>query len=88
MNRLHHRQFEQTRAWQKRAHGVIPGGCHTYAKGDDQFPWLSPEFIVRGKGSHVWDVDGQEYIEYGMGCRAVALGHAFPPVIDAVRTAL
>lgn len=88
MNRLHHRQFEQTRAWQKRAHSVIPGGCHTYAKGDDQFPWLSPGFIVRGQGSHVWDVDGQEYIEYGMGCRAVALGHAFPPVIDAVRTAL
>ncbi|NNF78711.1 MAG: glutamate-1-semialdehyde 2,1-aminomutase, partial [Rhizobiales bacterium] len=48
---------------------MIPGGCHTLAKGDDQFPVLAPGFIERGLGSHVWDVDGNEYIEYGMGCR-------------------
>ncbi len=81
-------QFNKSRSLQKRAHDVIPGGCHTYAKGDDQFPYLTPGFIAKGKGSHVWDVDGNEYIEYGMGCRAVSLGHAFPPIVDAVRAEL
>ncbi len=66
-----------------RSHRIIPGGCHTYAKGDDQYPRMSPAFIDYGKGSHVWDVDGNEYIEYGMGCRAVTLGHAYQPVIEA-----
>jgi glutamate-1-semialdehyde 2,1-aminomutase len=66
----------------------VPGGSHTYAKGDDQFPALAPGFIARGRGCHVWDVDGNEFIEYGMGLRAVTLGHAFPPVVDAVRDAL
>jgi len=61
----------------------MPGGCHTYAKGDDQYPELAPGFIVKGKGCHVWDVDGNEYIEYGMGLRAVTLGHAYEPVIEA-----
>src|SRR5208283_6085400 len=42
-----------------------------------------PAFIARGKGCHVWDVDGNEFIEYGMGLRAVTLGHAFEPVVQA-----
>jgi glutamate-1-semialdehyde 2,1-aminomutase len=68
----------------ERAHRHIPGGAHTYAKGDDQFPEQAPGFIARGAGCHVWDADGNEYVEYGMGLRAVTLGHAFGPVIDAV----
>ena len=67
-----------------RAKAIIPGGAHTYAKGDDQFPEGAPPFLVRGEGSHVWDFDGREYIEYGMGLRAVTLGHAYKPVVDAV----
>jgi glutamate-1-semialdehyde 2,1-aminomutase len=77
-----------TRALQRRAHDLIPGGAHTYAKGDDQYPESAPPFIARGEGSHVWDLDGNEYIEYGMGLRSVALGHAFPRVIEAVRREL
>ena len=73
----------KSRALQRRAHQVIPGGCHTYSKGDDQFPYLSPGFIERGYGCHVWDVDDNEYIEYGMGCRAVSLGHALEPIVEA-----
>ncbi len=76
--------FERSRQLQQRAHALIPGGCHTYAKGDDQFPELSPGFIARGQGCRVWDVDGNEFIEYGMGLRAVTLGHAYPPVLEAV----
>jgi glutamate-1-semialdehyde 2,1-aminomutase len=67
----------------ERAHAIIPGGCHTYAKGDDQFPQLAPSFIARGKGCHVFDLDGNEYIEYGMGLRTVTLGHAYEPVVEA-----
>jgi glutamate-1-semialdehyde 2,1-aminomutase len=77
-----------TRALQRQAHNLIPGGAHTYAKGDDQYPEIAPPFIARGEGSHVWDLDGNEFIEYGMGLRSVALGHAFPKVIDAVRREL
>jgi glutamate-1-semialdehyde 2,1-aminomutase len=75
--------FENSKKLQRRSHKLIPGGCHTYAKGDDQYPQLSPGFIVRGKGCHVWDVDGNEFIEYGMGLRSVTLGHAHQPVIEA-----
>ncbi|HEY6644796.1 glutamate-1-semialdehyde 2,1-aminomutase [Povalibacter sp.] len=76
-------RFDNGRALSAKAHHLIPGGAHTYAKGDDQFPEQAPGFIQRGKGCHVWDLDGNEFIEYGMGLRAVTLGHAFRPVIDA-----
>jgi glutamate-1-semialdehyde 2,1-aminomutase len=69
---------------QKRFHRVIPGGSHTYAKGDDQYPTSPPIYITRGKGCHVWDAEGNEYIEYAMGLRSVTLGHAYQPVVDAV----
>lgn len=75
--------FSESRRLQPRNHAVIPGGAHTYAKGDDQFPEEAPGFIARGKGCHVWDVDGNEFIEYGMGLRSVTLGHAFEPVVEA-----
>jgi len=76
-------KFARSRALRSKAHRLIPGGAHTYAKGDDQFPEYSPGFIDRGKGCHVWDVDGNEFIEYGMGLRSVTLGHAFEPVLEA-----
>ena len=77
-------KYAKSKEWQKKAHDLIPGGCHTYSKGDDQFPELAPGFMVRGKGCHAWDPDGNEYIEYGIGLRAVTLGHAFEPVVEAV----
>jgi glutamate-1-semialdehyde 2,1-aminomutase len=70
---------------QRRAHDLIPGGAHTYAKGDDQYPESSPAFIERGSGCRVWDRDGNEFIEYGMGLRAVTLGHAYPAVVEAAQ---
>ncbi len=76
-------RFDRSNQLRAKAHGCIPGGCHSYAKGDDQYPERSPGFVARGLGSHVWDIDGNEFIEYGMGNRCVALGHAFPAVIEA-----
>jgi glutamate-1-semialdehyde 2,1-aminomutase len=75
--------LQRSKALQRKSHTLIPGGCHTYAKGDDQYPERAPAFIAKGKGCHVWDVDGNEFIEYGMGIRAVTLGHAYPPVVEA-----
>jgi glutamate-1-semialdehyde 2,1-aminomutase len=73
---------------QDRLRKAVPGGGHTYAKGADQFPENFPGVIARGQGCRVWDVDGNEFIEYGMGLRAVTLGHAYEPVIAAVRDSL
>ena len=81
-------RFDKSIRLQQRSHRIIPGGSHTYAKGDDQYPLLAPGFIERGQGCHVFDVDGNRYIEYGMGNRAVGLGHAYPPVLRAVEKAL
>ncbi|WP_088345559.1 MULTISPECIES: glutamate-1-semialdehyde 2,1-aminomutase [Rhodomicrobium] len=85
---LHSPRFPISSRLQQKAHALIPGGSHTYAKGDDQYPILAPGFIARGQGCHVWDADGNEYIEYGMGNRAVGLGHGFAPVVAAVTAEL
>jgi glutamate-1-semialdehyde 2,1-aminomutase len=71
-----------------RLHAAVPGGAHTYAKGDDQYPQDLAPVISHGRGAHVWDADGNEYIEYGSGLRAVSLGHAHPRVVEAVRREL
>src|SRR5262245_22475718 len=76
-------EFTRGKQLAARLRTLVPGGCHTYAKGDDQYPELAPALIARGKGCHVWDVDGNEFIEYGMGLRAVTLGHAYPKVVEA-----
>jgi len=76
-------KFTESTRLQEKFSQLIPGGAHTYAKGDDQFPEGMAPYIVRGKGCRVWDVDGNEYIEYGSGLRSVSLGHAFEPVVTA-----
>lgn len=81
-------RFRRSRELKARLQRIVPGGGHTYAKGDDQYPELAPGLIERGDGCHVWDVDGNEFIEYGMGLRAVTLGHAYPPVVEAVAASL
>src|SRR5687768_5788098 len=45
---------------------------------------VSPKFLVRGKGAHVWDVDGNEYIDYPMALAPILLGYDFPAVTEAV----
>jgi glutamate-1-semialdehyde 2,1-aminomutase len=72
----------------ERLHAAIPGGAHTNAKGDDQYPAEAPAAIVRGSGCRVWDVEGREFVEYGAGLRSVTLGHAYPPVVEAAMQAL
>jgi glutamate-1-semialdehyde 2,1-aminomutase len=76
--------FERSRQLQDRLHEVVPGGAHTYARGSDQYPEHMAPIIERGSGCRVWDVDGNAYVEYGMGLRSVTLGHGYGPVVDAV----
>ncbi|OJV67857.1 MAG: hypothetical protein BGO42_16115 [Flavobacterium sp. 40-81] len=80
--------FKASDEYRKAIHKLIPGGSHTYSKGDDQFPILSPAAIARGKGSHIWDVDGNEFLDCSMGLTSVSLGHAYSPVLDAVKEEL
>jgi glutamate-1-semialdehyde 2,1-aminomutase len=78
------RSFDRSNAVQDRLHELVPGGAHTYARGSDQYPEFMTPILVRGNGCHVWDCDGNEYVEYGMGLRSVTLGHGYRPVVEAV----
>ena len=60
----------RSRAVNERLHALVPGGAHTYAKGDDQYPEDLAPVISHGRGAHVWDVDGNRYVEYGSGLRS------------------
>ena len=64
----------------RRLHRAIPGGAHTYSRGDDQFPSIAPPLLERGKGAYVWDSHGHRYLDYGMALRAVTIGYADPRV--------
>jgi glutamate-1-semialdehyde aminotransferase len=64
---------------------VIPGGTQTLSKGPSQFvDGVSPKFLRRGSGAHVWDVDGNEYIDYPMALGPILLGYDHPAVTRAV----
>jgi glutamate-1-semialdehyde 2,1-aminomutase len=64
-------------------HRVIPGGAHTYSRGDDQYPSNAPRILERGKGAYVWTPEEEPFLDYGMGLRAVTLGYANEQVNEA-----
>lgn len=69
-----------------RACETVPLGSQTFSKSKTQFPYgVSPYFISHGKGSRVWDVDGNEYIDFVNSLLAVSLGYCDPDVDAAVR---
>jgi len=82
------RNFSRSDAYRAEVHRLIPGGAHTYSKGDDQFPALAPAAIARGRGGRVWDLDGNEYVDCSLALGSVSLGHAYEPVLAAVREQL
>ncbi|MFV0523516.1 MAG: glutamate-1-semialdehyde 2,1-aminomutase [Acidimicrobiales bacterium] len=82
------RTFDRSIELTRRLEAIVPGGAHTYAKAADQYPEDMAPVIAHGTGAHVWDVDGNEYIEFGAGLRSVALGHAHPRVLAAVTAVL
>ena len=78
-----------TRSW-ARAAGLIPAGTQTLAKGPGQFVrGVAPEVPARaGEGAHVWDVDGNEYLDFSMAVGPLSLGYAYPAVDAAIRAQL
>jgi glutamate-1-semialdehyde aminotransferase len=72
-----------------RALGLIPCVTQTLAKGPGQnIRGVAPKYLQRGNGSHVWDVDGNEFIDFNMGIGPISLGYCHPPVDDAIRAQL
>src|SRR5271155_2628232 len=69
------------------AQKLIPGGVNSPVRA---FRGVggSPLFIVRGKGSHIFDADGNEFIDYVGSWGPLLLGHAHPAIVQAVSEAL
>lgn len=83
------RTYTRSEEMLDRALRTIPLGSQTFSKSKTQYPrGVSPYFIERGRGSHVWDVDGNEYVDMIMSLCAVTLGYSDPDVDAAVRAQL
>lgn len=68
---------------------LIPAQTQTLAKGPGQnIKGVAPKYLQRGKGSHVWDVDGNEYLDYTMAVGPLSLGYAYDKVDEAIRKQL
>lgn len=76
--------FSKGNALNVHLNDLVPGGSHTYSKGEDQFPARSPKIMARAEGAYCWDLDGNRYIDWAMGNRVIVLGHAYPTVNEAV----
>lgn len=78
---------ERSRELLSRAQEIIPGGVNSPVRA---FRGVggTPRFIERGQGSHIWDADGNEYIDYVGSWGPLILGHRFAPVLQAIEQAL
>ena len=72
----------------KKFHKLIPGGCHTYSKADNQFPENSPKAIKYGKGAYIFSEQNIKYLDCGMGLSSVSVGHANKFINNAVKKAI
>ena len=59
--------------YSRKINSLIPGGAHTYSRGDDQFPSNAPAILKKGKGAYVWSFNNEKFLDYGMGLRSVHL---------------
>ncbi|MBL7997138.1 MAG: aminotransferase class III-fold pyridoxal phosphate-dependent enzyme [Candidatus Kapabacteria bacterium] len=77
--------IERSLEMHAKAKKLIPGATQTLAKGTTQHSFgVSPVFLDRGKGAIVWDIDGNEYLDYTMGVGPVVLGYCYEPVDYAI----
>ena len=68
----------------RRALGMIPGGVNSPVRAFKSIG-ISPTFIDRARGSKIWDVDGNEYVDYVGSWGPMILGHAHPKVVAALK---
>ena len=80
------RKLDQSRRLQQRAEQFMPGGVSSPVRAFKAVEGQAP-FIVRGQGSHIWDADGNEYVDYVGSWGPLILGHAEPGVLDAILNA-
>lgn len=79
------RKLDRSEELWRRAEKIILSGTQLYSKGPEtHVRGVSPIYIERGKDAHVWDPDGNEYIDYDMGLGPILLGYAYKAVDDAV----
>ena len=80
--------MNQSRSQQlfEQAQQYIPGGVNSPVRSFRAVAG-TPPFIARGQGSHVWDVDGNEYIDFLGSWGPLVLGHAHPAVVEALHRA-
>ena len=68
---------------------IIPGGSQTMSKRPTAFAMgAMPIYLERGEGCHVWDVDGNEFVDYIGALGPITLGYCYPAVDEAVREQL
>ena len=79
-------RHEKSRNLHARASQVIPGGVDSPVRAFKSVGG-DPPYIVKGKGSHIWDADGNEYIDYVGSWGPLILGHAHPEIVEAVEKA-
>src|SRR5438874_11275065 len=80
------RSLARSREYLARSRKVIPSCTQTFSKGPTQFvQGVAPIFLERGRGSHVWDVDGNEYIDYVMALCPIVMGYDDPDEVAAVQ---
>lgn len=83
------RSYAKSQAFLARAEKVIPLGSQTFSKSRTQYPvGVAPLFITRGQGSRVWDLDGNDYIDFVSSLASITLGYQDPDVLAAVRQQL
>jgi glutamate-1-semialdehyde 2,1-aminomutase len=83
------RSFKKSEQYLARAERSIPLGTQTFSKSKTQFPFgVSPYFISHGNGSRVWDLDGNEYVDFVNALTSITLGYNDPDVTAAVQAQL
>ncbi len=79
----------ESESWLARARGLVPALTQTLAKGPGQYVrGVAPVYASRAKGSHLWDVDGNEYIDWQMAIGPIVLGYGNDAVDEAIRRQL
>lgn len=80
------RIHDRSRALQRRAESRIPGGVNSPVRAFNSVGG-DPPFIVKGKDARVWDVDGNEYIDFVNSWGPLILGHAPVCIVEAIQRA-
>ena len=86
---MNNKKLTRSQSYLERAKKIIPAATQTFSKGPSQYvQGVAPIYLQRGKGSRVWDVDGNEYIDYSLALGPITLGYSYPEVDEAIKRQL